>query len=82
MDFGHGQNTVLGWSDPTSLPRKPWRSLQPNMISFVVLPACGAGFWMKSEKEEGEQGEDSKNYPLHFQNCQLLHPMLGQCSPS
>ena len=32
---------------------------------------------MKSEKEEGDQGEDSKNYPLHFQNCQLLHPILA-----
>ena len=25
-------------------------SLQPNRISFVVLPACGTGFYMKSEK--------------------------------
>lgn len=30
VDFGHGQNTGVGWSDPTSLPRKPWRSLQPT----------------------------------------------------
>src|ERR1700730_12122541 len=33
MDCVHGQNTKLGWSDPTLLPRKPWRSLQP--ICFV-----------------------------------------------
>jgi hypothetical protein len=31
--FGRGQNTGLGWSDPTSLPRKPWRSLQPSTLS-------------------------------------------------
>lgn len=34
VDFGRGQNTRLGWSDPTSLPREPCRSLQPN---------CGGG---------------------------------------
>src|SRR6267142_1754431 len=37
MDFGHGQNTKLGWSDPTSLPRKPWRSLQPMCFARVEL---------------------------------------------
>jgi hypothetical protein len=32
-EFVRGQDTELGWSDPTSLPRKPWRSLQPNSDS-------------------------------------------------
>jgi hypothetical protein len=36
VDFGHGQNTRLGWSDPTSLPREPWRSLQPSeQVDFL-----------------------------------------------
>jgi hypothetical protein len=35
LDFGHGQNTRLGWSDPTSLPRKPWWSLQPRCFARV-----------------------------------------------
>src|SRR5713226_8799181 len=37
--FGRGQNTVLGWSDPTSLPPNPRRSLQPNRSS------PGQGVW-------------------------------------
>src|SRR6059036_3597576 len=37
MDFGHGQTTELGWSDPTLLPRKPWRSLQPRCFARVEL---------------------------------------------
>src|SRR2546429_114663 len=29
--------TELGWSDPTSLPRKPWRSLQPNKSKWASI---------------------------------------------
>jgi hypothetical protein len=35
--FGRGQNTRLGWSDPT-LPRKPWRSLQPREQENALFP--------------------------------------------
>jgi len=38
VDFGRGQNTGLGWSDPTSLPRKPWRSLQPSEQGKAPFP--------------------------------------------
>jgi len=82
--FGRGQNTVLGWSDPTlghcSVP-KVMLGVAPahEDISPNFLPACVAGIWMKQVKE---QGEDGKNCPLHFQNCQLLHPMLGLGSSS
>jgi hypothetical protein len=31
----------------------------------------------KQVKEEGESGEEGKNYRLHFRNFQLLHPKLG-----
>src|SRR6267142_3359989 len=47
MDFGHGQNTKLGWSDPTSLPRKPWRSLQPVCFARVELG-------QRERRKEGE----------------------------
>src|SRR5271155_3094782 len=40
MDFEHGQNTKSGWSDPTSLPRKPWRSLQPGEQEKPLLAMC------------------------------------------
>jgi hypothetical protein len=32
------KNTKTGGSDPTSLPRKPWRSLQPS--DTVIRAAC------------------------------------------
>jgi hypothetical protein len=36
--FVRGQNTGLGWSDPTLLPPKPWRSLQPiTLIAWHCL---------------------------------------------
>ena len=47
--FGRGQNTVMGWSDPTlghgSVP-KVTHGVAPahEDISLDVLPACVAGF--------------------------------------
>ena len=42
MDFEHGQNTKSGWSDPTLLPRKPWRSLQPGEQEELLFAMCFA----------------------------------------
>jgi hypothetical protein len=35
--FGRGQNTVLDWSDPTSLPPKPRRSLQSKKTFLLMF---------------------------------------------
>jgi hypothetical protein len=56
MDFGHGQNTKLGWSDPTSLPRKPWRSLQPSEQDKALFAMCFARVEF-GQRERGEEGE-------------------------
>jgi len=40
--FGRGQNTGMGWSDPTSLPREPWRSLQPSEQDDSQFTGCFA----------------------------------------
>src|SRR5258708_26300147 len=42
MAFGHGQNIKLGCSDPTSLPRKAWRSLQPGEQGTTLFAMCFA----------------------------------------
>lgn len=41
-------------------------------IPSGVLPVCVAGFKRRQVKEEGESGEDGKNYALHFQNCHFF----------
>src|SRR5208282_2714252 len=56
MDFGHGQNTKSGWSDPTSLPRKPWRSLQPRGQQKSLFPMCFARVEL-GQREGREEGE-------------------------
>src|SRR5713101_3681385 len=45
-----------------------------NEISFLVSPACLSRFCTKRIKEEGEQGEDSKNYALQLLLLHFLHP--------
>jgi hypothetical protein len=57
--FGRGQNTVLGWSDPTfahgSVPKVSRGSLQPSTENFTrVLPTCLSRFCTTNVKEEGE----------------------------
>src|SRR5258708_37220097 len=56
IDFGHGQNTKLGWSDPTSLPRKPWRSLQPREQGKALFPMCFARVEL-GQREGRKEGE-------------------------
>src|SRR5258708_38323960 len=56
MDFGHGQNTKLGWSDPTSLPRKPWRSLQPSEQGKPLFAMCFARVEL-GQREKGKVGQ-------------------------
>ena len=51
VDFGHGQNTGVGWSDPTSLPRKPWRSLQPTV-------RCDARRGAKGDRDAASHPEE------------------------
>jgi hypothetical protein len=50
--FGRGQNTVLGWSDPTfaqgSVPKVTHRSLQPKK---KFLSVRSAGIWAKQVKK-------------------------------
>lgn len=79
--FGRGQNTVLGWSDPTfghgPMSKVNRGSLQPKKIPFDVLPAGAAGFWTKQVKDKIDSGEARKDYAPHFHCCQLLHSMLG-----
>src|SRR6266403_4382075 len=84
MDLVRGQNTVSGRrGDTTSLPRKPWRSLQPNIISFVVLPACGTGFYMKSEKCEGRLQRSSFLLSIYLFRLaaarMIVHPDQADC---
>jgi hypothetical protein len=50
VDFAHGQNTGVGWSDPTSLPRKPWRSLQPTVRCDARRGAKGIGMLLAIQK--------------------------------
>jgi len=57
--FGCGQDTVLGWSDPTfahGSVAKVMLGVAPalNEISFVVLPACFSRFCSKHVMEERE----------------------------
>jgi hypothetical protein len=56
IDFGRGQNTKLGWSDPTSLPRKPWRSLQPGEQGKALFPMCFARV-ESGPRERRKEGE-------------------------
>jgi len=52
--FGHGQNTVLGWSDPTfahgSVPKVNRGSLQPNK---KILSVRAVRIWAKQVKKVG-----------------------------
>jgi hypothetical protein len=54
MDFEHRQNTKMGWSDPTSLPRKPWRSLQPSEQGKLLFALCSAGVELGQREGKGE----------------------------
>jgi hypothetical protein len=56
MDFEHGQNTKLGWSDPTLLPQKPWRSLQPREQGNPLFPQCFARVELE-QNERRKEGE-------------------------
>jgi len=51
------------WSDPTSLPRKPWRSLQTTKGKQAAKEACGAA--ASSENPVGAS-EEGKNCALRF----------------
>ena len=62
-EFGHGQDTVLGWSDPGFWPRSvanPTRGVAPAQQD------CGAG-------KLSEKGEGGKNCFLHFRLLLSLH---------
>jgi len=48
-----GKTPGVGWSDPTSLPRKPWRSLQPTKGK----QAAKAGVWCRGEQLESGGGQ-------------------------
>jgi len=54
--FGRGQNTLLGWSDPTlghgSVPKVTRGSLQPKKKTFSVH-ACAARISGKQAKQVG-----------------------------
>ena len=50
IQFGRGQNTWLGWSDPTSLPREPWRSLQPSEQGKSLFTMCFARVQLGQEE--------------------------------
>jgi hypothetical protein len=56
--FGHGQDNVLGWSDPTfahGSVAKVMPGVAPahKEIPSGGLPACVAGFQSRQAKEEG-----------------------------
>jgi hypothetical protein len=64
--FGRGQNTVLGWSDPTFGHRSVSKvnGVAPAHeipIPVDVLPAGAAGFWTKQVEDEVDSGEEGKN---------------------
>ena len=63
--FGRGQNTALGWSDPTlaqgSVPKVTRGSLQPNK---KLLSMRGENL--------GEAGEEGRNYALQLRLHHLL----------
>jgi hypothetical protein len=65
--FGRGQNTGLGWSDPTlgriSVPKMTDGSLQPNKKLL---------FGARSENL-GETGAEGKDYTLHLRLHLFLH---------
>jgi hypothetical protein len=42
----------MGWSDPTSLPRKPWRSLQPSEQERLCSSCLPVSSEAKEEKKE------------------------------
>src|SRR5437867_8866011 len=45
----------MGWSDPTSLPREPWRSLQPREQRTPLFPMCFARVESgQTRRKEGE----------------------------
>jgi hypothetical protein len=45
----------MGWSDPTLLPRKPWRSLQPREQRKPLFPMCFARVESRqTRKKEGD----------------------------
>jgi hypothetical protein len=54
MDFGHGQTPGMGWSDPTSLPREPWRSLQPSEQGKLLFALCFARVELGQGERKGE----------------------------
>jgi hypothetical protein len=71
--FGRGQNTLLGWSDPTfardCVAKVNRGSRQPNNRLRAVR-ACAA-------KNMGETGAEGRNYLLQLRLHHLLH--LGMC---
>lgn len=78
---GRGQNTGMGWSDPTFAHDyvakvMPWVAPAHIEIPSGVLPVCVAGFERRQVKEEGDSREEGKNYPLHFE-FPPLHPTCG-----
>ncbi len=49
-----------------------WVAPVHKEIRSGVLPGYVAGFWRNQAKEEGEPGEDGRNYRLHSQNCHFF----------
>src|SRR6266849_4817232 len=46
----------MGWSDPTSLPRKAWRSLQPSEQGTTLFTMCSARVEL-GQRERRKEGE-------------------------
>src|SRR5437773_5377624 len=59
IGFGHGQNTVLGWSDPTFgslwLPKRIVGSLQPRKQRKTLFAKCFARVPLRGRGEEEEE---------------------------
>jgi len=47
----------MGWSDPTSLPPEPWRSLQPSEQDDSLFTMCFARVQFSQEKIRDKEGE-------------------------
>ena len=46
----------MGWSDPTSLPPEPWRSLQPGEQGTALFTRCFARVQFSQEKIRNKEG--------------------------
>src|SRR5260370_37906123 len=62
IQFGHGQNTFWGWSDPTFgslwLPKRIVGSLQPRKQGNALFAKCFASVQLRGRGEEEETHVD------------------------